>query len=131
MRNQVLSFIEGLDLGSFRVSQELPWSEGENPLYLKNLKSLYVGPAQYETETIIAALNGLNIQNQEITVEVSFACDAKKLPADYQLVISQLLNVKNITDIEPSWNREVTHTTEYEGDVLVTQVEFIFTKLLT
>lgn len=131
MRDQVWDFIQDRDLGTFKLSQEHPWNESTNPLYLKNLKTLYVGAAQYETETVIATLSGLNIQNQIITVPVYYACDAKNVPKDYSTLITQLLQVKNITDIDPAWNRRAIHTTEYELDVLITQVDFEFTKLLT
>lgn len=130
MRQAILDFIASLDLGTYKVTQNLPWDESGTPLYLNNLKTIYVGVAQSETETIYTALNGLNIQNEIITIPVAFASDAKLLPSNYVLLISQLSKVNNIEQIDSKWNRKFVQTTDYEGDKLVTQVDYIFTKLL-
>lgn len=129
MRAAVLEFIKSRDIGSFRVSKELPWSDSTQPLYIKNLKTLYIGPAQFETDTIIATLGGQHIQSQTIIIQTTFGCDAKQLPSNYETVITQLLDVSNITNIGPEWDRKVAHTVSYEGDVLITQVDYTFTKL--
>ncbi len=131
MREAILDFIATLDLGTFKLSSEHPWTESGTPLYIKNLKTLYVESAQYETDTILTALNGLNIQNQIVTVTLSFACDAKQLPSNYGSLISQLKNVNDIEDIELTWQRKFKQEVEYDGDIMITNVDYIFTKILT
>ena len=129
MRTQVYNYVKTLDIGSFRTTEELPWSESGIPLYIKNLKTLYISNAQTETETLIAALDGLNIQNKTVTVQLFFACDAKKQPSNYEELMSQLLDINSIQDVERNWDRSVKQQVEYDTDKTITQVDYIFTKL--
>lgn len=130
MREQVYNFIKDLDLGTFELSSAQPRQESGVWLYVKNLKTLYVDTAQNDVDTILTTMDGRNIQNQVITVTVYFGCDSKQLPADYVLLVTQMLKVNNITDIATSWQRKATQTTDYENDILITTVQYTFTKLL-
>jgi hypothetical protein len=131
MRTEILDYINTLNLGSFLVSQELPWEESGTSLYLRNLKKIYVDAPQYQNETLITALNGLNINNETSIVRILFACDAKQTPANYDTVVTDLKSAKDITTIEGVRSRQCDVTTDIENDALVTTLEIRFTKITT
>jgi hypothetical protein len=131
MRTEILDYINTLNLGSFLISQELPWEESGTALYLKNLKKIYVDAPQYQNETLIAALNGLNINNETSIVRILFACDAKQTPANYDTLVTDLKSAKDITTIEGVRSRQCDVSTDIENDALVTTLEIRFTKITT
>lgn len=129
MRNELLNYFKGLKLKNFGVSDELPFSNSATPMYLKNAKKIYVDLAQKVNEQIIAVLGNHGIFTEVQTVSVFISTDAKNLPADYETVIDQLRAGKNVENGEPFYRREVDVTTEFEGDMMVTTLEFRFYKL--
>jgi hypothetical protein len=131
MRTEILDYISTLNLGSFLVSQELPWEESGQALFLKNLKKIYVDATQYQNETLITALNGLNINNETSIVRILFACDAKQTPANYDTLVSDLKSAKDITTIDGVRTRQCDVSTDIENDALVTTLEIRFTKITT
>jgi hypothetical protein len=131
MRTEILDYISTLNLGSFLVSQELPWEESGQALFLKNLKKIYVDATQYQNETLITALNGLNINNETSIVRILFACDAKQTPANYDTLVTDLKSAKDITTIEGVRSRQCDVSTDIENDSLVTTLEIRFTKITT
>jgi hypothetical protein len=130
MRQEIIDYIEGLSLGSFILSPELPWSESGTSLYIKNIKRLYVSNTEYSTESIITTLNGLHIDNQTTSVRIFFSTDAKQLPADYDELVGQLIAAKNITTVLGVNSRICNVSTEINNDLLTTELEIRFTKLL-
>lgn len=131
MRTEILEYCQGLNLGTVTVSTELPWVDNTVPLYLKNLKKVYIDTDNVEIEPFIQALNGLNITNEITSVKLYFACDAKVLLPNYDDIVTELKSVKNITTITGVQRRECVVSTSTETDVLVTELEYRFTKLLT
>jgi hypothetical protein len=131
MRTQVFDYVSGLDLGGFYLSNELPWSESGTPLYTKNLKRIYVDVTNYGVEPLINTLSGINIQNQVISVRVYLASDAKTVPPNYDDLITDLLKVNLIAGIDGANRREVDIETSIDNDVLTTELEYRFYKLLT
>lgn len=131
MRTEILEYCQGLNLGTVTVSTELPWTDNTVPLYLKNLKKVYIDVDNVEVEPFIQALNGLNIANEITSVRLYFACDAKVLLPNYDDIITTLKAVKDITTITGVQRRECVISTSTETDMLVTELEYRFTKLLT
>lgn len=130
MRAEVLDYIGGLNLGGFVLSQEVPWEESGVPLYLKNLKKIYVDLVTYDTEPLIRTFSSY-INNETSTVRIYFSCDAKQLPANYDDVVSDLKTVKDLTALEGFQSRLATVSTDIADDVLSTTVEVTFTKIST
>lgn len=131
MRQEILDYVQTLNLGSYLVSSEIPWTDNEVPLYLKNLKKVYVDAEQASNEPFITALDGLNLNNEVTTVSIYFANDAKQLPANYSDVITELKTAKDITTVTGVQRRECAVSTAVEADMLVTTLEIRFTKFLT
>ena len=127
MRSLLVDYFNSLNLGTFLLSQELPWVESGTALYLKNPKRIYVDVTQYTSEPLTVALNGQHINQEVATVRVYFSADAKQLPADYEQVVIDLKSGRNI-HIDGVFRRECEVSTNYENDMLVTTLEFRFTK---
>jgi hypothetical protein len=124
MRQHILDQLASLDLGTFRVSSELPWSAAGTPLYLKNPKVLYVDEPDLTQTTLFNTLCGgaIGLANQESETSVYVLCDAKQQPSNYdQLVESVKSIVMTFTSVR---SREVDVVTSFEADQLLT--EFVF-----
>lgn len=129
MRTEVIDYIKGLDLGSYRLVNEAPYDENNQPLYIKNPKRVYVDFPQTVSEPFIQTLNGLNISNETTIVSVYLSNDAKSIPSNYESVVSQIKAAKNLTTIEGINRREVQVASEFEDDLLITTVELRYIKI--
>ena len=130
MRTEIVNYLKGLKFAGFTVSDELPWDASTQPLYIKNPKKIYVDNDQKSVETIIQALNGLNIRNETTTVSVYLTTDAKQKPSNYDAVITAIVAGKDLADIGGKTARECDVATDFTGDLMTTTLEFRFTKLI-
>jgi len=130
MRQIMLDQLRLLDLGTFRVSDELPFQAAGEDLYQKNPKVFYVDePDQAET-TLYLTLSGGPVLNQSVTtVSVWVTCDAKQKPSNYDALVSAVRRLR-LAPPTPVQNRLCDVTTDLVGDRLVTQFEFRFTELV-
>lgn len=129
MRSELIEYFKTLALGTFSVADELPREESGVPLYLKNLKKVYVDKTVFNDEPLYDTLDGTDIHNEIQSVTAYVAADSKTLPNNYDTVISSLRLGKNINSTQGFNKRECIVTTDYQADVLVTQLEFRYTKL--
>lgn len=129
MREDILTYIKTLSLGGFTISDDLPREEGGVMLYVKNPKRIYVDRPQYSEEPLIQALNGFDIHSEATTVSIYFTADAKTLPANYDGLIASLRLGKNINTTEGYNTRSVEVQSDYINDLLITQIDFTFSKL--
>ena len=129
MRSTVLAYLKGLKLGTYKMSEELPFSNSNTPLYLKNVKTVYIDTEDYSTEEFIAVFNA-SIDSEVTTVRVFFANDAKKNPTEYNLVVNSIKGAKNLANANGYFRSSVDVTTTFEGDLKITEFEFRYTKLL-
>lgn len=130
MREDIINYIKTLSLGNFSVSEELPRDEGGVPLYLKNPRRIYVSKEEYDTVPVIETLNGFDIHAEQTSVYVYFSTDAKTLPANYGTLITKIKEGKDINQNGGFTKRRVEVMTETDQDLLVTRVNFKFSKLL-
>lgn len=128
MRDLILGYLQTLTLTGFKVSEELPWSNSGQPLYLKNLKTIYVDSDNTSQEPLITLMNGVEILQEITTVRVYLATDAKKLPNTYETVVSGIKQAKDLSSITGYNQRNVTVDKTFDNDVMVTVFEFRFTK---
>jgi hypothetical protein len=129
MREDLITYVKSLSLGSFTVSEELPRDESGLALYLKNPKKLYVDEDQVSQQPIIQTLSGLNIYDESTTVSLYFTADAKTLPANYSTLVSNLRLGRNIQQDVGYTNRTVEVQTEFDADMLVTRIDYTFSKI--
>lgn len=130
MREDLISYIKTLPLGNFSVSDELPRDEGGVALYVKNPRRIYVDREEYDTVPVIETLNGLDIHAEQTSVNVYFTADAKTIPANYNTLVSKLKLGKDINQTGGYTRRKVEVMTETDQDLLITRVNFKFSKLL-
>jgi hypothetical protein len=121
MRNEVLDYIKGLNLGSYTVSEEIPRVESGIPLYLRNPKKIYIDSANYDEQPLIQTFSGFDLHSYTTLLTVIFSNDAK--------LVGQLISAKDLVSSEGFNSREATVTTNIESDLLVTQIEYSYTKL--
>ena len=130
MRSRILNYINGLSLGTFTVSDDMPYDVSGNALYLSNPKKIYVDGEQVVTEPLVSALDGPIIDSEVTSVSIYFSADAKQLPANYDTLVADLRKAKNITTIAGIHRRELDASTEYQGDLIVNSMEIRFNKVI-
>lgn len=129
MRDSIISLLQQTGLSGLGISTEQPYDESGVPLYLKNPKRIYVTQETESSEPLVQTLNSVIIQSTTTSASVFFSTDAKNTPAGYNTALS---NIKGILDdIEhPGANsRSYNVRQDYSGDLLVTEVEFNFTRV--
>jgi len=129
MRQEIVDYIATLGLGGYLLTDEIPWSADNTPLFLRNLKKIYVDETATASEPIIRALDGLNVNNEQSVTRIYFANDAKQIPPNYSDVITSLKTCRDITTIPGIQSRSVEVSTSFEDDVLVTEITVTFTRL--
>lgn len=129
MRTELLDYIKALKLKNYNVSDELPFSNSGTTLYSKNVKRIYCDLEQITSEPFLTLFGNYNIDSEVHSVRLYFTTDAKQLPSDYSTLVSQLRAAKNVTTTENFFRREVTSSTSFENDLMVTEFEFRFTKI--
>lgn len=130
MRNEVIQHLQGEALGTYTVSNELPWTENGTPLYSINPKVIYFDKDQTVQESVLQVLNGSDVVKTTITVTAFVINDAKTLPIDYESITQSIIDAKNTTLITETYNRECDTTTSYLDDMLLTSATYRFTTII-
>ena len=130
MRDTILTYLGSQSFTNFGYSDELPWNASGEPLYLKNMKKIYVDQPQTAQEPLLETLDNTGVVNETTTVTAYVTTDAKTLPTDYDTMVSTLKNAR-LQDTTTGWRQRLTEVeTSIEDDRLVTQFTFNFTKLI-
>lgn len=131
MRSTIVSYIKTLSLGTFAVSDELPWDNNGTPLYLSNLKRIYVDADQYSQDNLFDSLDGGGAVIETNVVRVVFVTDAKQLPTNYESLVDAIKLARLLDTTQGFIQRVCQVSTEFVGDKMTTQFEFSFRKTLT
>jgi hypothetical protein len=107
-----------------RCVQELPWGQSNQPLYLKNLKKLYLDQEYNEESTLLSVFSGVDVFEDQIKLNAYFAVDAKNPPAGLDAAVAQILAAKFSNGIRTNAGSECDYTVESIQDVLVYTFEF-------
>ncbi len=110
-------------LTQFAVSAELPWEQNGQPLYLKNLKKVYVDQTRQEQSTLIPTLDGVDVFQNDLITEVYVAVDAKNPPSQTDTLISKILGAKASTGVV-NFGAESDYTLDKQEDVIIYTFEF-------
>lgn len=129
MRQEVLDYINSLALGGYLLSEESPWRDNTVPLYIKNLKKIYVDNTEYLSEPLIATLGSVSINQLTRSTRIYFANDAKTVPSNYDALVQDLILAKDIDIADGTNRREADVRISYENDVMVTELEIRFTNI--
>ena len=129
MRDNVISYLKTIALGSFRVSDELPRDESGTPLFVKNQKVLYTQATQQDQTPLLRTLNGSFVNLNTQSTSVVFSTDAKQLPANYDELVSLIRAAELIKPEEGFNDRNSEVITDTEDDLLITTVVLTYTKI--
>ena len=125
MRDTLLTAITAnLTSSSVSVSSELPWIQGETPLYSINMKKFYLGEEEISNTVLFETLDDNKIYETETTMEGFLEVDAKNQLSDIDNVISGILNSKSA--IANTTIAESSYTTETENDRITYTFDFRF-----
>ena len=109
---------------SVSVSSELPWTSAGEPLYMKNMKKVYLDEDNINKTELFSTLDNNDVVQTETSVTGFLAVDAKTQPTDIDTIVSNVLNSRlAITNQAVS---ECDMSTSTEADVLVYQFQFNF-----
>jgi len=109
---------------SVSVSSELPWSSAGEPLYMKNMKKVYLDEDNITKDQLFKTLDNADIAQVETSVTGFLAVDAKTQPTDIDTIISNVLQSR--LAITGQSTSEVEMTTDTQADTLVYQFDFNF-----
>lgn len=124
MRQQLLDYLTANLTASIKTSQELPFEEGNNPLYLKNMKRVYLDEPVTEQDQLVPMLTSDDV-NQTITrISGYLAVDAKNRSTDLDSALAVMQNAKTIAT--NSFRKEFDYTTTIAGSTLVYEFEYRF-----
>jgi hypothetical protein len=129
MRTELLTYLTAQLTGSIKTSQELPWQEGTNPLYIKNARRVYLDEPVTEQTDFLPTLGSLSINARITTVRWYLSVDAKNRNTDLDSALTILGSAKDITTITGVWQRQFDYTTVIDGDRLIYEGEYRFTNL--
>lgn len=125
MRSQLVTAITNnlSTLTQFAVSSELPWEQNGQPLYLKNMKKVYVDRERQEQTTLLPTLSGQDVFQNDLISSAYLAVDAKNPPSQLDAAITKILQAKDSTGIV-NFGSESDYTVETQEDVLIYTFEF-------
>lgn len=124
MRSAILAYLTANLTNAISVSQELPFEQGGNPLYLKNMRRVYVDEPFTEQDQLVPVLNGVDI-NQSITrIRAYLAVDAKNRNVDLDSAITTLANARLGANIPNSFRKEFDYTTTLDNDRVIYEFEY-------
>jgi len=132
MRDTLLTFLSTAITGTdFSVTQELPYNGDGAPLFLKNLKRVYVDQDQTSQDPLLDVLNSSGqVVAETVTNTVTVVVDAKVLPSGYTTLVNQIRSARLDPAITGFSQKSTAVSTEYNGAHLVTEFVFNFTKLI-
>ena len=121
MRSEIITALQAQVLTPFRVSTELPFQGGGQPLYLKNLRTIYIDVEDVSQDPgpMPQTLQGQTSVIETRTVTGYVAHDAKTLPANFAATQVMLIEIIDDLALAPRVRRTAQSTHEYQDDVLV------------
>jgi len=129
MRDSVITQLQRISTGSFQIAQELPRSQADTPLYIKNPKRIYVDRTETTQTPILSTLDRNNIAEETQTNSVYFSVDAKNTAPNTEDLVNAIQNIKDSIELRGANRREVTVTREYSDDLLVFTITFALTRI--
>jgi hypothetical protein len=130
MRDEVIQEIQKKNFNGFRVSRELPFEDADQPLFLRNTKTIYVDNPQTVEEPLFTTMDSKNVNTEVTSVTVYYSSDAKNQPANYYTVLSGIKSLRDQFASQGYFRREAAAQTSIQGDNVVTEIELQFTKLI-
>lgn len=106
------------------VSSELPYSSGGEPLYFKNMKTLYLDEDNIDKTELFNNLDNNDVFETTTTVTGYVSVDAKNSPSDIDTIVSDILASR--LAVSGQTVRECEMSTEIDADRLLYTFNFNF-----
>lgn len=130
MRDDIIAYLTANVLAGFTVTNELPWRSTNQPLYEKNLKTIYTDRPQVIQEPLIDTLDGGGVIDEITTINIYVTTDAKTLPTNYEAMVDIIKAVRLDNTQVGQTQRVSTVATEYIDDALVTTFAISLRRLI-
>jgi len=111
---------------------ELPWNASGEPLYVKNMRVVYVGDEEEAKVQLYRTLDQGNVYQTDTTVQAFLTEDAKNINALNPTVIENMLNAKSVINTANGYNVQVAESSyehEIENDFITYTFEYNFTTI--
>jgi len=125
--NLLTQITTNLANSSIRVSNELPFNTSGNPLYLQNMKFVYVDEEQLDVEQLYRTLDQSNVNTTVTTVNAYLSVDAKNQLSDINTVIANILSARNV--VSSTLDSASNYETDIEDDVITYTFEYSYTTI--
>lgn len=102
------------------ISSELPFDSGGNPLYEKNMNTVYVDEQEISVEELYSTLDQGVVNETTTTINAYFSTDAKNQFNDIDTVVSNLLIARNVI------TGTIDSTSDYETDISDDVITYTF-----
>ncbi|CAB4158722.1 hypothetical protein UFOVP700_27 [uncultured Caudovirales phage] len=126
MRTELLAYLTANLAGTIRASQELPFEESGNPLYLKNMRRVYLNEPVLEQSELIATLDTPDIVQTITTVRGFLTVDAKNRNSDLDTALNTMAAARNVTTITNAFRKEFDYTPVVDADRIIYEFEYRF-----
>ena len=111
---------------------ELPWNASGEPLYVKNMRVVYVGEEEEAKIQLYRTLDQGDVYQTETTVQAFLTEDAKNINANNPTVIDNMLNAKSVVNTGSGYNVQIAESgyeQEIDGDSITYTFEYTFTTI--
>ena len=129
MRTELLTYLTAQLTDTIKTSQELPFQEGTNPLYMKNARRVYLDEPYTEQDTLFPTLGTLQINQRTTIVRWFLTVDAKNRNTDLDSALTILGSAKDITTITGVFTRLFDYTVTIDNDRVIYEGEYRFANL--
>lgn len=129
MRTQLLAYLTANLTGTIKTSQELPFEQSGNSLYLKNLRRVYLNEPSIEQDQLIGTFSD-DINQQITTVQAFLAVDAKNRNADLDAALTTMSQALRQADITDSFRKEFDYTTTLDDDKIIYEFEYRYYQII-
>ena len=124
MRTELLDYLTNNLTGTIKTSQELPFSQSGQSLYLKNMRRVYVDEPYTEQGSLFNTLDELDINQTVTRIRAYLATDAKNRNADLDQAMTTMSNALKQADITNSFRKEFDYTTTIDEDRVIYEFEY-------
>jgi hypothetical protein len=131
MRSEILTYLTTELKGKgVNVSQELPWFSGTEPLYNKNMKTVYLDHEETSQEVIIEVFGPCPDVVEETTSLVAYLqVDAKNQLPNISNILSIIKSAKDISTIVSVGDRLCDIETEIVSDNILYTITYSITRI--
>jgi hypothetical protein len=125
MRTALLTYLTAALTGSIKTSEELPFEQGGNALYLKNMRRVYLDEPEVEQDQLIAAFDS-DVNQNITTVRGYLAVDAKNRNQDLDSALTVMAQARTGATITDSFRKEFDYTTTIDNDTIIYEFSYRF-----